>query len=56
MRTTATLEQIAEMTGLPVERVREAIQGLIDAGYLTPIGPDRYKLTIPEGRRPTWLR
>ena len=44
------VEQIAQAAGIPVHRVLKSIQGLVDAGYLTPIGDGTYQLSLP-GRR-----
>jgi DNA-binding IclR family transcriptional regulator len=48
-----TVEQIAQAAGIPAHRVLESIQGLVDAGYLTPVGDGTYQMTLPgDGRRP----
>ncbi|MFY1687284.1 hypothetical protein [Plantactinospora sp. WMMB782] len=44
-----TVEEWARDTGLSVEQVREDIDALIIKGWLIPLAPDTWILTVPQG-------
>ncbi|GAB3986138.1 hypothetical protein V1634_29140 [Plantactinospora veratri] len=44
-----TVEEWARDTGLSVEQVREDIDALILKGWLIPLAPDTWILTVPQG-------
>ncbi|MEV5765658.1 hypothetical protein AB0L34_13980 [Micromonospora sp. NPDC052213] len=44
-----TLEEWARDTGMTVDQVRENVDALVVKGWLIPVAPDVWIMTIPEG-------
>ncbi|MFI6243954.1 hypothetical protein ACIBEF_29220 [Micromonospora sp. NPDC050795] len=47
-----TVEEWARDTGLTVEQVHENIDSLVAKGWLIPLAPDTWILTVPPGDTP----